>query len=148
MIHRRPNLALLILALAASPTFAAPDAQPPATAPATAPATTQRERQVLVVPPRFQVIEAAGRRIVCEPIDADWVRAAAADITPTTRPTTMPTDLLQKLVASREKLTAQMQADLAMTDTAAIAKFLDEKLIANLRKLDELKPSIYFMVVS
>src|SRR5205809_3881326 len=127
MIHRRTPLVALILALFASSAFAAPEA--PSTAPTPAPATSQRARQVLVVPPGFQVIEAAGRRVVCEPVDAEWVRAALADLTPTTRPTTMPSDLLQKLLASRDKLTAQMQADLALSDSTAIAKFIDEKLI-------------------
>lgn len=139
-------VAAILLVVAALPASAQPA---PSTAPATGPATQpQRPRKAVSVPPGFKLIEDGPRRALCQPADEAWVRDALADRQPTTRPTTMPSDLLARVTAQRDDLVARMAADLAMPDPAAARALFDEQLIPLLRRTADFHAPIFFLVTT
>jgi hypothetical protein len=138
MNHRLPPLLVSICAAAAFPLAAHGQAAVPA---ATAPA-----RYVVTVPPGYEKHTAAGHTAICLPRDAAWVKKALAEVKPATRPSTMPADLLQRATAARPAVVKQMVADLGLGDDKAANAFFDDKLIPTLRKLDEVRPPVFFLV--
>jgi hypothetical protein len=113
-----------------------------------APSTSPVERKALTVPPGFRLIAEGDRRVLCQEGDEAWVRQALADKTPTTRPTTMPSDLAERLRASRKELIERLTADLALTDNAAAAKFVDDQLIPLLADAAKYRPPVYYLVTT
>src|SRR5687768_7556787 len=77
-----------------------------ATAPTTA--TTQRPRYVMTIPPGFHKVEVGYRVALCEPADDAWVKKVLNDAPPTTMPTTMPADVIDRLNERRGILKARM----------------------------------------
>jgi hypothetical protein len=130
---------------AASAQPAAAAAAPPAApaAPATPPA-----RLVLTPPPGFEKVTVGGHTALCEPNDKKWVTQALADVKPATRPTTMPVDLLKRVTAARDGVLKQMVADLALGDDKAVAPIFDRDLIPTLTKVSELRPPVFFLVLT
>lgn len=118
-------------------------AQPAATAPATAPA-----RYVMVPPPGFEKVAVGGHVAVCKTADIEWVKKALTEIKPATRPTTMPVDVLKKATAARAEVVRQMVADLGLADDKDVNALFDEKILPTLKKLDEMKPPVFFLVLS
>lgn len=115
----------------------------PAPAPATAPAAP---RFTMVVPPGYQQVAAGGHNALCQQQDVEWVKKALADVKPATRPTTMPADVLKRVTENRAAVVKQMVADLALADDKSVNEYFDNKLLAALKKLDMLKPTVYFIV--
>jgi hypothetical protein len=60
----------------------------------------------------------------------------------------MPTQLLEKVAASRAALRAQMAADLALADPSVVDKFFKETLEVQLKRYDEIAPPLFYMVTS
>lgn len=121
---------------------------PPVAAPATAPATEPYVRHAVVIPPGFHVISANGMNALCQPADDAWVKATLAAVTPTTRPTTTPSDLLANFDRVKPKLISTISADLALSDPKPIADYMDSKLGHYLHKLVELKVPAFFLISS
>jgi hypothetical protein len=117
-------------------------AQNPSTQPAPAP------RRTVIIPSGFKLVVDGRRSAICQEGDEAWVRQALADRTPTTKPTTMPATLLERVSAQRDELANRMTADLALTDTAAARKMIDEELIPLLRRADEFNPPIFYLITS
>ena len=121
-------------------------AQAPASAPAAA--SSQPAPHKLVMPPGFKVIQVNGRNALCEPVDEAWVTTALSKIPSNPKPSTQPANILAKLSAQREAIIRAMMADLSTNDPVPLAKEYDSTLTPSIRELDNLHPSIYFLVVS
>lgn len=119
----------------------------PTSVPTTAPATT-RARIEATVPPGFVKVSAGERHAMCEPANEAWVKEVMTKAAPATRPTTMPSDLTAKVKESRDAITKQLMADLAITDKAAFDKAYDTQLLPTLAKYDAFRSPIIFLVCS
>jgi hypothetical protein len=105
---------------------------------------TQPSAHSAVVPPGFHVVSEGNRSAFCEPADDDWVKSALQSVPPTTRPTTLPSDLVTSLEQHRADLTSQMVQDLALPDSKTVDHFIDTVLLPDLKKMSEMKPNIYY----
>jgi len=56
--------------------------------------------------------------------------------------------MIQTLVDKRAALTKQMVTDLALADDKAVNEFLDTKVIATLKKLDETRPPVFYLITT
>lgn len=123
-------------------------AQP--TQPATAPAT-QTAPYVATVPVGFVRLTGKGlvgpRVVFCSKTDAKWVQTALLPEGPTTRPTTMPADLLAQLQAKRQPFVARIAADLALTPAQA-ADEMDHHILPFAQRMQSMQVSVIFLVVS
>ncbi len=119
-------------------------AQPAASAPT---AATQPRRQV-VVPQGFKLITVNNRKVLCEPADEGWVTTALAKVNATTKPATLPSTILQRLADQRDNIIRSLTTDLAMTDMNPIAKAYDTQLTPAVRKLDEIRPPVFYIVTT
>jgi hypothetical protein len=131
----------ILLALIA---LAFPASAQPAPKPATAPTT----RYVLVMPPGYEKVTVAGHTALAQSDDVEWVKKALAEAKPTTRPTTMPSDVLQRIAANRAAVVKQMVTDLALADDKETNKLFDDQILPTLNKLDQLKAPVFFLVCS
>lgn len=118
-------------------------AAPPAPAPA-----TDAPRVVAVVPPGYEKVTVAGHTALAEPNDVAWVKQALTDTKAPPKNGVTPADMIQTLVDKRAALTKQMVTDLALADDKAVNEFLDTKVIATLKKLDEMRPPIFYLVIT
>jgi hypothetical protein len=116
-----------------------------AAAPASAPVTQPRR---VSIPPGFKVVTVNGRRAMVEAAEEPWVTAALGKVPATTKPATQPAAMLEKLRAERENIIRAMMVDLATNDPVPLAKDYDTVLTPQLRKLDALRPPIYFIVTT
>ena len=114
--------------------------------PATSTAPAIRPAQKVALPPGFKTVADGPRVAMCLPDDEKWVAEVLANPGATTRPTTMPGDLIDKLTATRKDLARDLSADLAMPDTQAVDTMLDTKLLPRLKRLDEIRPPIVYLV--
>src|ERR1043166_6697076 len=89
-------------------------AMPAMAQPASKPATAPTTRYVLLMPPGYEKVTVAGHTALAQPNDLEWVKKALAEVKPATRPTTMPSDVLQKIAANRAAVVKQMVTDLAL----------------------------------
>jgi hypothetical protein len=115
-------------------------------APAAASTQPVAPRYQVVVPPGYERITAGGQTALCLPADASWVRQALGQVKPATRPTTAPADLLRRVTENRAAVVKQMVADLGLADDKEPNRLFDEKLIPTLRKMDEMRPPVFFLV--
>ena len=97
--HLAGAVGLFLLFAAAQ--LAWPD--PPAVSPSTEPATAPASRYVVTPPPGMHMLAANGRTALCPPKDDDVVRLALGEVRPASRPTTVPSDLLDRLAATRPR---------------------------------------------
>jgi hypothetical protein len=138
-----PVLSSSLMSLALALGATAQPASPPPAGATTAPAAP---RFTVTVPPGYEKVTVGGHVALCLPQDAAWVRKALTDLKPATRPATMPADLLKRVVENRATVVKQMTSDLALADDKSVNEFFDNKLLSTLRKLDALKPGVYFLV--
>ena len=128
---------------------APPDGAAGGAAPAGAPAASQpAPPRKVVVPEGFKPLAINGRNVLIEPADEAWVTAALSKIEPTTKPATLPANLLQKLTSQREALLRQVAIDLALRDLTAAARTYDLELVAPIRTLDNYRPPVFYLVAS
>jgi hypothetical protein len=137
------SLLLPLSILLSSDRAAAQD--PPETPPATAPTAPPRHEAKL--PPGFQRIDLEGREFMVDPADQPWITSAVQNLTPATMPTTMPSDLIERLQAKRPLLHRRIVADLGLT-VAEVDEYLDQRLKPFLQSMDELHPPIVYLVVT
>jgi hypothetical protein len=130
----------------AAPAQPAASTAPPAAATA-APADAPKRRE-LVVPPGYQKVTVGAHTALCEPGDAAWVRQALEQVKPTARPSPAPADVIKALADKRAGLAQQVMTDLALPDGRSAGEFLDGKLIPTLKKLDEARPPVFFLVTT
>ena len=95
-----------------------------ATAPA-APTSAPAPPRKVVIPNGFKVVTVGNRHVICEPADEAWVATALGKAQPTTRPSTMPADLVQRLTDQRTPTLQQFARDLALSDLAGPAAMYD-----------------------
>jgi hypothetical protein len=126
-----------LTAVSAAPAPAAP-AAPKADAP----------RAVAVPPPGYEKVTVAGHTALAEPNDVAWVKQALTDTKVAPKNGVTPADMIQTLVDKRAALTKQMVTDLALADDKAVNEFLDTKVIATLKKLDEMRPPLFYLVIT
>jgi hypothetical protein len=82
------------------------------------------------------------------PGDVSWVKQALSDVKPPTKQGVSPADMIQTLIDKRAALTKQIVTDLALPDDKSVNEFFDTKLIPTLKKLDETRPPIFYLVVT
>jgi hypothetical protein len=111
------------------------------------PPPTTRPRHVAQPPPGFKRVEIDGRMFFLEPADQRWVSDALRQAAPTTMPSTMPADVLDKLRAKRAALRQRMSTDLGIKP-ADVDAFVEAKVLPLLQKMDELRPPIIYLVTS
>jgi hypothetical protein len=128
-----------------SPAHAAP---PAPAAPAPAAPKADAPRVVAVIPPGYEKVTVAGHTALAEPNDVAWVKQALTDTKAPPKNGVTPADMIQTLVDKRAALTKQMVTDLALMDDKAVNEFLDTKVIATLKKLDETRPPIFYLVIT
>jgi hypothetical protein len=143
------RLARAVLTVAMLATRAAV-AQPAATTlpSASDPPTTTPTRYELMMPPGFSAITVGPRTALCEPPDESWVRQVLGEIEPTTLPSTMPADIVHRLVERRELIRARLATDLALPDPGLADTLLNETLIAQARRLGDIEPPVFYLVCS
>jgi hypothetical protein len=143
----RTGLAVVVLASASAIVWG--QAPRPAVAPAARPAAAETpKRQELVVPPGYQKVTVGAHTALCEARDVEWVRQALGEVKPVSKPSPAPTDVIKALADKRAGLGKAVMADLALADDRSVGEFLDGKLIPNLKKLDEVRPPVFFLVTT
>lgn len=143
----RPSVAIAICLLIL-PAGAAPAQTTRPSAAATAPSTAPAARKVVTVPPGFKLVVEGGRNVICQEGDEAWVRQVVSDKTPTSRPSTMPSDMVERISGIREILGRRIATDLALSDPAAGAKFVDERLIPLLTAAANYRPPVFYLVTT
>lgn len=103
-----------------------------------------KPRYVVTVPPGYKLVEVARHKAICLDKDEAWVRTALGSLTPTTKPTTMPADLVTRLDASRQSVIGRIATDFAVADTAAIAGHFD-KLAEQLKSLQAFDAPFFYL---
>lgn len=141
-MNRTRLFVVALLAACAAPVAPVAAQSSPETQP-TAPA-----RRTVVVPPGFKLIVDGHRNALCQEGDEAWVRQALADQTPTTRPTTMPVNLLERVTEQRDVLVERMTADMALPDPAPARSMFDDDLIPLLRRAADFHPPIFYLVAT
>lgn len=126
---------------------APPSAQIAPPAGAAAPAETPK-RQEMVVPPGYQKVTVGEHTVLCEAAEAAWVKLALGEVKPPAKPNISPADVIKALPDKRAALAKQVATDLALTDDRSVGEFLDAKLIPTLKKLQEFRPPVYFLVTT
>jgi hypothetical protein len=141
----KPSFVALSLAIFISTiTFAQP-ASAPASKPTSAPTTAPAPHR-LTMPPGFIKVSASERTCLCEPPDKEWVTKALNDLQPTSRPTTMPSDLYDSLVSKKDDLLKQMTQNLGLTDTSVAQKMINDNLIPDMQRMADIRPPMFYMV--
>lgn len=134
----RLRVLLVLIGLVAGETYATDS-------PSVSQSATSPSRYVLTPPPGFDVIENGGIRVLCEAGDSQWVRSALAGVAPVTRPTTQPADLMARLGDRRGEVIEQLSGDYAIGDVEALNRFLDERLVPELRRLEAFRPPLFYL---
>jgi hypothetical protein len=116
----------------------------PTKAPTTGPTTRAPYRAT--EPPGFKRTTIDGRTFFLRDADAKWTAEVVAALSPTTRPTTMPADMIERATTNRAAIKQSMMTDLGLTDAAAVDKFYDNQLMPMLRQLDEIHPQLIYLV--
>lgn len=146
MNQRHAMVAAAGLVLACSAVAAAQEvAAGPAAAPTTAPAT-QKALYRFVAPEGNVVFEAGGMKVACAEQDRAVVEAAIKSAGATTRPTTMPADVLERLKAARAGIVQKMAKEFVLQDTKGLNADLDE-LERELQKLESFHPPIVYVAM-
>ena len=130
---------------AAAPAVPAQIAPP---AGAAAPAAETHKRQEMVVPPGYQKVTVGDHTVLCEAAEAAWVKQALGEVKPPAKPNISPADVIKALPDKRAALAKQVATDLALTDDRSVGEFLDAKLIPTLKKLQDFRPPVYFLVTT
>lgn len=141
VIDRRAHAVLALIwmiSLAASSVLAQS-----ASAPTSAP---DAPRYVMTIPPGFHKVESGFRVALCEAVDDAWVKKALADVAPTTMPSTMPADIIDRLNDRRGILKARIAGDLSLKDTVLVDQLIDKTMIPQAKKLNEIQPPIFYLV--
>lgn len=118
------------------------------TLPATGPSTQPAPPHKVEIPAGFHILRVGERAALCQPTDDDWVKAVLTSVAPATRPTTMPSDLIESLQKNRAQLTTTILADMALTDPKPIDELIDTKILVQLQHMAELKPTVYYFVAT
>jgi hypothetical protein len=141
----RTGLTVVVLASASAVAWGqAPQPAAPAQAAAAAP-----KRQELVVPPGYQKVTVGQHTALCEAGDVAWVRQALGEVKPPAKPTPAAADVIKGLADKRADLGRQVATDLGLAaGDRSVGEFLDGKLIPNLKKLDEARPPVFFLVTT
>jgi hypothetical protein len=140
MRYLSTSLAIVLIFAISTVCLRAADA-PPAAAPTSAPAPPRK----VILPKGFKVVTVNARTVICEPADEAWVGTALNKVQATTKPATLPAQLLARLMEQRSALLTQLAKDLALSDLTAAAATFDKDLVGAVRVLDEYKPDIYYL---
>jgi hypothetical protein len=119
-----------------------------ADAQATSPSTQPAAPHKLEVPTGFHILRVGERLALCEPQNDPWVEEVMTSVPPTTRPTTMPSDIIQTLDKNRDQLTTTILADMALKDSKPVDQLIDDRLLVELQRMVLLKPTVYFFVAT
>ena len=102
----------------------------------------------MVVPPGYQQVTVGEHTVFAEPGEAVWVNRPLGEIKPPAKPNISPADVIKALPDKRAALAKQVATDLALTDDRSVGEFLDAKLIPTLKKLQDFRPPVYFLVTT
>ncbi len=125
-------------------------AQPNAgAAPASAPTSTSAPaRRQVVMPQGFKLIDEGDYKLLLEPSDQAWTTLAIKELVPTTRPSTLPTDIATNLVSLRERLIEAITKDLALPDKSEAEKFLSNQLEPDAKFWTEVRPPLVYLIIT
>jgi hypothetical protein len=113
------------------------------------PSATSRTAPRIVSPPKGFVKETiSGVPLFIEATEAEWIREAAKGFKPATRPAMGPAEIVEGIGKDRTRLVGQIKADLALADDKEINKFLDEKFLPALRKVESGQPVFYYLPIT
>jgi hypothetical protein len=112
------------------------------------PPPQQAQPYRLALPEGFITLTIDQHAVLCEPGDEQWIRQALDPLDPPAPPTTMPSDLLQRLHDVRPEIVEQLTAALALDDPAVLDPLFDQRLLPPLRTLSQLRPPICFLVTT
>lgn len=104
----------------------------------------ERPRHTITLPPGFELVDAGGVKVICEPADRPAIESTLAAMSPATRPTTMPAALAERLASVRADVLQQVAKDYTITDTKPIEAHLD-RLAADLDKLEHFQPPLFYL---
>jgi hypothetical protein len=110
--------------------------------------STQPAAHKAVVPPGYHVVTSGDRAAFCLPADDDWVKSALTSVPPTTRPSTMPSDLVSAANQHRADLTSQITGDFALADPKVVDAFFDNDLLTGLQKMSAMKLNVYYFPIN
>jgi hypothetical protein len=116
-----------------------------ANAPATAPATQPAYK--LIMPAGMEMVTVGSGTAICPPHYTELVRKGLAQLQPATRPTTMASDILANLAASRGTVQAQIAADFNIP-ADQVGAFLDGSLKDSLEKVERFHNRIFIIVAT
>jgi hypothetical protein len=86
--------------------------------------------------------------VLCEPADDAWVKQAIELTPPATMPTTMPADVVDRLKDRRQILIARIAGDLSLRDTVPVEQLIDDAMLPQANKLNEMQPPIFYLVAT
>jgi hypothetical protein len=126
-----------VIAFASIAAFADPPADP----------STQPAPYVLIMPAGMQQVTIGDHTVICPPNYEAAVRQALGKFTPTTRPTTTASSIVERLASSRAALVDEMSTDLGVPKDK-VAAFIDEKLKPSLQYLAIFHPRVFVVVAT
>ncbi len=122
----------------------APADPAPTTTPATAPAAT---RPIAPLPPGYDRMVVGNRVAYVLPADAAWVKAVLEKTPATTRPTTMPDDILARVRSGGPAVVKSLAEEVALPE-AEVAKAFEDHLTKPLVEFSALPANIPLWVVT
>ena len=142
MLVRRMKIPLALICALAFALGAAP-APTTTSAPSTRPIPPRRQ---MVMPPGFHKVTVGSRTALCEDPDQAWVQRVLAETKPATQPTTMPSTLVKMLSDKRALLKGHIIADLGLNDGKLVDKLIDETLIPQAKRMQDLRVPVFYLV--
>ncbi len=109
------------------------------------PAGAPQESRAVAIPPGFEKWTIGAHTLLAAPDDAEWVKRAASAIEEPQRPTTGPTEIVNRISAGREDLTRRIARDLAI-ETDAVTPLFDEYLLPATRRMAAFHPPMVYLV--
>jgi len=100
------------------------------------------------LPPGFIKVSVGARQAFTEPANEAWVKEVLTQTGPATRPSTMPSDLAEKIKSARPEITQKLITELGITDKALIDKSFEERMIPTLGRYENFTPPLYMLVCS
>lgn len=110
-----------------------------------APTTAPYVAYTLIMPPGMKLITVSGHTAICPPQYEEVAQKCLAKVMPATRPTTMASDILEKLANSRAALAREIAADFDIPGDK-IAAFLDGTLKPALERGAAIHARVYVLV--
>lgn len=141
----------LVVSVLSQAVLGAPAPAAPAAAPAAATSPTTKP---LGTPPGFEKVTVGNHTVLCEPNDVAWVKTALGNVKEPEKPKddknptlASPAEMLKNLPEKRPNLVKQMTSDLGL-DEKAVNAYIDEKIVPEIKKFENVKVPVQYLVTS